>query len=161
MVVEKRGPRHEEDGLPPREATIKTMGGSPARSSAWRRCLRRVRADGLFRRHAQIGAIYRQFSLTIVAGRDPFVVVAVVLTCPCCCSTFLKPGHMASQHSFFGWFNRVSTGRPRGLQKRGRRPGSSGRRQDDSHILGHARDARGLDLYGVYTSFLPNEDRAS
>ena len=52
-----------------------------------------------------VGAIYRQFSLTIVSAMILSVVVAVVLT-PVLCSTFLKPGHMASQHGFFGWFNR-------------------------------------------------------
>ena len=84
------------------------------------------------------------------------VVVAVVLT-PVLCSTFLKPGHMASQHGFFGWFNRVSTGRPRPTG--GRRQDHQGRRQDDGHIFGRMLVCAGWILWRMPTSFLPNEDQ--
>ncbi len=54
------------------------------------------------------GAIYRQFSLTIVSAMALSVLVAIILT-PALCATFLKPvakGHHESKRGFFGWFNR-------------------------------------------------------
>jgi multidrug efflux pump len=56
-----------------------------------------------------VGAIYRQFSLTIVAAMVLSVLVALVLT-PALCATILKPipkGHHGTKTGFFGWFNRT------------------------------------------------------
>lgn len=54
------------------------------------------------------GAIYRQFSITIVSAMALSVLVALILT-PALCATLLKPvsteGHGEKQ-GFFGWFNR-------------------------------------------------------
>ncbi len=53
------------------------------------------------------GAIYRQFSITIVSAMALSVLVALVLT-PALCATMLKPiqkGHHAKDTGFFGWFN--------------------------------------------------------
>ena len=55
------------------------------------------------------GAIYRQFSLTIVSAMLLSVVVALILT-PALCATMLKPvakGHNLEKRGFFGWFNRT------------------------------------------------------
>lgn len=52
------------------------------------------------------GAIYRQFSITIVSAMALSVLVALVLT-PALCATMLKPSS-ADHHGkkgFFGWFN--------------------------------------------------------
>lgn len=52
------------------------------------------------------GAIYRQFSITIVSAMALSVLVALVLT-PALCATLLKPAS-AEHHEkkgFFGWFN--------------------------------------------------------
>ena len=52
------------------------------------------------------GAIYRQFSITIVSAMALSVLVALILT-PALCATLLKPGS-ADHHEkkgFFGWFN--------------------------------------------------------
>ena len=52
------------------------------------------------------GAIYRQFSITIVSAMALSVLVALVLT-PALCATMLKPAS-ADHHGkkgFFGWFN--------------------------------------------------------
>jgi multidrug efflux pump len=53
------------------------------------------------------GAIYRQFSLTVVSAMVLSVVVALVLT-PALCATILKPAHgeVYSRTGLFGWFNR-------------------------------------------------------
>ncbi|MCL1462661.1 efflux RND transporter permease subunit, partial [Klebsiella pneumoniae] len=54
------------------------------------------------------GAIYRQFSLTIVSAMVLSVLVALILT-PALCATLLKPmkhGEFGAQRGFFGWFNR-------------------------------------------------------
>lgn len=57
------------------------------------------------------GAIYRQFSLTIISAMALSVVVAIILT-PALCATILKPQAEGQQHGrkgFFGWFNRMFT----------------------------------------------------
>jgi len=55
------------------------------------------------------GAIYRQFSLTIVSAMALSVIVAIILT-PALCATLLKPvkrGAHERKRGFFGWFNRT------------------------------------------------------
>ncbi len=55
------------------------------------------------------GAIYRQFSLTIVSAMALSVIVALILT-PALCATMLKPikvGTHTEKRGFFGWFNRM------------------------------------------------------
>jgi multidrug efflux pump len=55
-----------------------------------------------------VGAIYRQFSLTIVAAMILSVLTALILT-PALCATILKPidkDHHVEKKGFFGWFNR-------------------------------------------------------
>jgi multidrug efflux pump len=57
------------------------------------------------------GAIYRQFSLTIVSAMTLSVFVALILT-PALCATLLKPvkaGEHVEKRGFFGWFNRMFT----------------------------------------------------
>ncbi|EES3761135.1 multidrug efflux RND transporter permease subunit AcrF [Escherichia coli] len=53
------------------------------------------------------GAIYRQFSITIVSAMALSVLVALILT-PALCATLLKPvsaEHHENKGGFFGWFN--------------------------------------------------------
>ncbi|ELL4640326.1 efflux RND transporter permease subunit, partial [Escherichia coli] len=53
------------------------------------------------------GAIYRQFSITIVSAMALSVLVALILT-PALCATLLKPTsaeHHENKGGFFGWFN--------------------------------------------------------
>ena len=103
------------------------------------------------------GAIYRQFSLTIVSAMVLSVIVAMSLT-PALCATLLKPDHgHAPRRGFFGWFNRTFA--------------SSTLRYQSSvgHIL--KRSPRMLVLYAVILvvmvvgflrlpgSFLPDEDQ--
>lgn len=54
------------------------------------------------------GAIYRQFSISIVSAMILSVIVALVLT-PALCATMLKPikkGDHCKTTGFFGWFNK-------------------------------------------------------
>ncbi|WP_154058916.1 efflux RND transporter permease subunit, partial [Pseudescherichia vulneris] len=55
------------------------------------------------------GAIYRQFSITIVSAMALSVLVALILT-PALCATLLKPFDPhphGEKKGFFGWFNRL------------------------------------------------------
>ncbi|PJH69070.1 hydrophobe/amphiphile efflux-1 family RND transporter, partial [Salmonella enterica subsp. enterica serovar Typhimurium] len=56
------------------------------------------------------GAIYRQFSITIVSAMALSVLVALILT-PALCATMLKPvakgDHGEGKKGFFGWLNRL------------------------------------------------------
>lgn len=104
VVVENVARVMEEDGLPPREATTKTMDQITGALIDVATALSATFVPVAFFGDT-VGAIYRQFLLTIVSVMIPSVVVTVVLT-PVLCSTFLKPGHMASQHGFLGWFSR-------------------------------------------------------
>lgn len=56
-----------------------------------------------------MGAIYRQFSITIVAAMTLSVLVALVLT-PALCATILKQGHGPAKKGPLGLFNRVYDG---------------------------------------------------
>lgn len=51
------------------------------------------------------GAIFRQFSITLVSSMTLSVIIAIVLT-PVLCATMLRPADHASHESFFGKFNR-------------------------------------------------------
>ena len=56
-----------------------------------------------------VGAIYRQFSLSMVSSIFFSALMALTLT-PALCSTLLKPIEKGSHHEkkgFFGWFNRM------------------------------------------------------
>ncbi len=56
------------------------------------------------------GAIYRQFSITIVAAMVLSVLVAMILCTPALCATLLKPlkkGEHHGQKGFFAWFNQM------------------------------------------------------
>ena len=155
VVVENVARVMEEDGLPPREATIKTMGQITGALIGVAAVLSAVFVPMAFF-GGTVGAIYRQFSLTIVSAMILSVVVAVVLT-PVLCSTFLKPGHMASQHGFFGWFNRSfdrATTAYRGAVGRIIKVG--GRMMV---IYLAMLVCAGWILWRMPTSFLPNEDQ--
>ena len=104
VVVENVARVMKEDRLPPREATIRTMEQITGALIGVAAVLSAVFVPMAFF-GGTVGAIYRQFSLTIVSAMLLSVVVAIVLT-PVLCSTFLRPARNATQHGFFGWFNR-------------------------------------------------------
>jgi multidrug efflux pump len=107
VVVENVERVMSEEGLPPREATRKSMGQITGALVGIALVLSAVFVPMAFF-GGSAGAIYRQFSLTIVSAMTLSVVVAVVLT-PALCATMLKPvskGHGHKRGGFFGLFNR-------------------------------------------------------
>ncbi|TWA62486.1 multidrug efflux pump [Azospirillum brasilense] len=107
VVVENVERVMSEDGLPPREATRKSMGQITGALIGIALVLSAVFVPMAFF-GGSAGAIYRQFSLTIVSAMALSVLVALVLT-PALCATILKPvakGHGQAKRGFFGLFNR-------------------------------------------------------
>jgi len=108
VVVENVERVMTEEGLPPKEATRKAMGQITGALVGVALVLSAVFVPVAFS-GGSVGAIYRQFSLTIVAAMVLSVLVALILT-PALCATMLKPiapGHHAATTGFFGWFNRT------------------------------------------------------
>ena len=108
VVVENVERVMAETGLSPKEATIQSMEQITGALVGIALVLSAVFIPMAFFT-GSTGAIYRQFSLTIVSAMALSVLVAVVLT-PALCATLLKPvakGHHESKRGFFGWFNRT------------------------------------------------------
>ena len=108
VVVENVERVMSEEGLSPKEATRKSMDQITGALVGIALVLSAVFVPMAFF-SGSTGAIYRQFSLTIVSAMGLSVIVALVLT-PALCATILKPvhkGHTEAKTGFFGWFNRV------------------------------------------------------
>jgi len=108
VVVENVERVMSEEGLSPREATRKSMGQITGALIGIALVLSAVLIPMAFF-SGSTGAIYRQFSLTMVSAMVLSVVVALVLT-PALCATMLKqvePGHSWATTGFFGGFNRL------------------------------------------------------
>src|ERR1700681_3094001 len=107
VVVENVERVMTEEKLGPREAAEKAMGQITGALIGVAMVLSAVFVP-VAMSSGTVGAIYRQFSLTIVAAMLLSVFVALTLT-PALCATLLKaPDHEHEvRHGFFGWFNRV------------------------------------------------------
>ena len=108
VVVENVERVMAEEGLSPKEATRKAMGQITGALVGVALVLSAVFVPVAFS-GGSVGAIYRQFSLTIVSAMVLSVLVALILT-PALCATILKPiekGHHEEKKGFFGWFNRT------------------------------------------------------
>jgi multidrug efflux pump len=108
VVVENVERVMAEEGLPPKEATKKAMGQITGALVGVALVLAAVFVPVAFS-GGSVGAIYRQFSLTIVSAMGLSVLTAMILT-PALCATILKPlpkGHEEKKTGFFGWFNRT------------------------------------------------------
>nr|WP_321269876.1 efflux RND transporter permease subunit [uncultured Tolumonas sp.] len=158
VVVENVERVMSEEGLSPIEATRKSMDQITGALVGIALVLSAVFVPMAFF-SGSTGAIYRQFSLTIVSAMALSVVVALILT-PALCATMLKPvskGHHGIQTGFFGWFNRM-------FDRNSRRY-----RTAVGKVL--QRSGRMLAIYAVLlvglawlfvrmpTSFLPDEDQ--
>ncbi|WP_054687906.1 efflux RND transporter permease subunit [Pantoea stewartii] len=156
VVVENVERVMREEGLPPRQATEKSMKEITGALVGIALVLSAVFLPMIFF-SGSTGVIYRQFSITIVSSMVLSVIVALTLT-PALCATLLKPHlHGSGSKGFFGWFNR----RYDNVQARYQRG------------VGHVmhRSVRYLLLYGVLligcavlymrlpTGFLPTEDQ--
>ena len=106
VVVENVERIMEEEGLSPREATIKSMGEISGALIAIAMVLAAVFVPMAFFGGSS-GVVYRQFSITVVSAMGLSVLVALVLT-PALCATLLRPHGTPADHrsGFFGWFNR-------------------------------------------------------
>lgn len=158
VVVENVERVMSEEGLSPREATRKSMGQIQGALVGIAMVLSAVFVPMAFF-GGTTGAIYRQFSVTIVAAMVLSVLVAMILT-PALCATLLKPvpaGQHHGRRGFFGWFNRCFNQSALRYKR-----GVAGVIQ---------RASRWLLLYALFvgvmawmfihlpTSFLPDEDR--
>ncbi len=108
VVVENVERIMTTEGLPPREATIKAMGQIYAAVIGITLVLCAVFVPMAFF-GGSVGAIYRQFAVTLVLTMLFSALMALTLT-PAMCATLLKhaPGKdLLPTTGFFGWFNRV------------------------------------------------------
>ncbi|MCL5269243.1 MAG: efflux RND transporter permease subunit [bacterium] len=113
VVVENVERIMAEEGLPPREATAKSMEQITSALIGIGLVLSAVFGPMAFF-GGSTGVIYRQFSVTIIASMLLSVVVALILT-PVLCASLLKPvakGHEPAENAvfflrpFFRWFDR-------------------------------------------------------
>jgi hydrophobe/amphiphile efflux-1 (HAE1) family protein len=106
VVVENVERVMTEEKLPPKAATTKAMGQITGALIGVAMVLCAVFVP-VAMSSGTVGAIYREFSLTIVAAMLLSVFVALTLT-PALCATLLRAPDRehAVRHGFFGWFNR-------------------------------------------------------
>ena len=114
VVVENVERIMAEEGLPPREATAKSMEQITSALIGIGLVLAAVFGPMAFF-PGSTGVIYRQFSITIISAMLLSVVVALILT-PVLCAALLKPvkaGHEPAENAipllrpFFLWFDRM------------------------------------------------------
>jgi hydrophobe/amphiphile efflux-1 (HAE1) family protein len=114
VVVENVERIMSEEGLPPKEATRKSMGQITSALIGIGLVLSAVFGPMAFF-GGSTGIIYRQFSVTIIASMLLSVIVALILT-PVLCATLLKPvkaGHQSADNAFrflrpfFARFDRI------------------------------------------------------
>ena len=125
VVVENVERIMREERLPPREATLKSMTEITGALIGIGLVLTAVFLPMAFF-GGSTGAIYRQFSVTIVAAMSLSILCALILT-PALCATLLKPYEEEHAHAggllgrFFDWFNdnfeRARAGYRRQLEK--------------------------------------------
>jgi multidrug efflux pump len=162
VVVENVERIMSEEGLSPRDATIKSMGQITSALWGIATVLTAVFLPMAFF-GGSTGVIYRQFSITIISAMILSVLVAMILT-PALCASLLKPvekGHSFGESGRFKWFFRRFNKffeRARALYER---------------IVSHSfnKRKRYLILYGAFvitmaffflrlpTAFLPDEDQ--
>jgi multidrug efflux pump len=157
VVVENVERVMAEEGLPPKEATRRSMDQITPALIGIALVLSAVFVPMAFF-GGSTGAIYRQFSITIVSAMALSVFVALILT-PALCATMLRPpkGEVHGKRGVFGLFNRGFDWANRFYQK------------SVGHVIG--RRLRYLLIYVVIvgllgflflrlpTSFLPDEDQ--
>ncbi|MDW6004385.1 efflux RND transporter permease subunit [Vibrio mangrovi] len=158
VVVENVERVMAEDGLSPLEATRKSMGQITGALIGIALVLSAVFVPMAFFGGAA-GAIYRQFSLTIVSSMVLSVLVAMILT-PALCATILRPlseGSHQAKRGPIALFNRLfnqGTIRYRGTVEKGIH-------QKFRYVIVYALIVGGLGLLWnkLPTSFLPDEDQ--
>ncbi|MEH0167914.1 efflux RND transporter permease subunit [Roseateles microcysteis] len=107
VVVENVERIMSEEGLSPRDATVKAMGQISGAIIGITVVLVSVFVPMAFFA-GSVGNIYRQFSMAMVSAILLSALMALTLT-PALCATLLKQveaGHAHAKTGFFGWFNR-------------------------------------------------------
>ncbi|KQB55614.1 multidrug transporter [Pseudomonas endophytica] len=159
VVVENVERVMAEEGLPPKEATKKSMGQIQGALVGIALVLSAVLLPMAFF-GGSTGVIYRQFSITIVSAMALSVVVALVFT-PALCATMLKPitkgDHGQNKRGFFGWFNRTFDS---GVKHYENSVGSI-LRHKAPYLLAYVLIVVGMIFLftRIPTSFLPEEDQ--
>jgi len=156
VVVENVERVMQEENLPPKEATRKSMKEITGALIGIAVVLSAVFVPMAFF-GGSVGVIYRQFSVTIVSAMVLSVIVALILT-PALCATILRPskGH-AAQKGPFGWFNRIFD---RGtLAYRNGAQGIIGRGKRFLLVFLAIVVAMGWMFVRLPSSFLPQEDQ--
>ncbi|MEC4721592.1 efflux RND transporter permease subunit [Noviherbaspirillum sp. CPCC 100848] len=158
VVVENVERIMSEEGLPPAEATRKAMSQITGAIIGITLVLIAVFIPMAFFGGA-VGAIYRQFSLSMVASMAFSALMALTLT-PALCATLLKPvqaGHHHEKRGFFGWFNRKFNSATNGYQRAV--VGMLGKTGRYMIVYGLILAVVGLLFMRLPSSFLPNEDQ--
>ncbi|MBO9718351.1 MAG: multidrug efflux RND transporter permease subunit [Pseudoxanthomonas sp.] len=104
VVIENVERIMTEEGLPPREATVKAMGQITSAVVAITVVLAAVFIPSALQGGAA-GEIYKQFALTIAIAMAFSAFLALGFT-PALCATFLKPSHHANSNVVFRLFNK-------------------------------------------------------
>jgi len=159
VVVENVERVMSEEGLPPKEATKRSMEQIQGALVGIALVLSAVLLPMAFF-GGSTGVIYRQFSITIVSAMGLSVLVALIFT-PALCATMLKPlkkgEHHTAKGGFFGWFNRNFDRSVNGYER------SVGTilRNKVPFLLGYALIVVGMIwLFArIPTAFLPEEDQ--
>jgi multidrug efflux pump len=155
VVVENVERVMHEEGLPPKEATRRSMDQITSALIGIALVLSAVFVPMAFF-GGSTGVIYRQFSITIVSAMLLSVVVALTLS-PALAATLLKPGHQGERRGFSGWFNR-SFNRGTGGYIKGVR-GILRRRKLFLAVYLMLVVGLGLSYVRLPTAFLPDEDQ--
>jgi multidrug efflux pump len=162
VVVENVERIMSEEGLSPRDATLKSMGQITSALWGIATVLVAVFLPMAFF-GGSTGVIYRQFSITIISAMILSVLVAMILT-PALCATLLKPvekGHTPGECGwfcrFFRWFNKwFDRGR---AQYEGIVARSFGRPLRYLVVYGAIVAAMVFFFLRLPTAFLPDEDQ--
>ncbi|MFB0953629.1 MAG: efflux RND transporter permease subunit, partial [Aeromonadaceae bacterium] len=158
VVVENVERLMSEEDLSPLEATRKSMDQITSALIGIALVLSAVFVPMAFF-GGSTGAIYRQFSLTIVSAMVLSVLVALILT-PALCATILKPikhGEFGEKRGFFGWFNRLFDCSAHRYQSRVGKVVKQGVRYSIIYVAMLAVLA--VLFMRMPTSFLPEEDQ--
>lgn len=157
VVVENVERVMREEKLSPKEATRKSMQQITGALIGIALVLSAVLVPMAFF-GGSTGAIYRQFSLTIVSAMILSVLVALILT-PALCASILKPhkSHDEATTGFFGWFNRTFNRARTSYVKKSGYVAARGLRF--MLIYGLIVAGMAFMFHKVPTSFLPDEDQ--
>jgi len=158
VVVENVERIMNEEGLSPIEATRKSMDQITGALVGIALVLSAVFIPMAFF-SGSAGAIYRQFSITIVSAMTLSVLVALILS-PSLCATFLKPidkGHGEINSGFFGWFNKYFNKSRDQYQNTSNKLINKTKRFLVVYVI--LLGGLAVLFFRLPTSFLPNEDQ--